>query len=75
MGVLSGRAYENAEQLIAEFNTALDAIAGEPWERLSAAVGFAGFDAAKDKRSFDVFRRADKDMYKCKQRMKRNNNI
>jgi len=42
----------------------------EPWERLSAAVGYAQFDASIDSSAADVLRRADEAMYVNKKAMK-----
>ena len=42
----------------------------EPWERISAAVGFASYDSKIDKSVSDVFVRADKLMYENKREMK-----
>jgi diguanylate cyclase (GGDEF)-like protein len=41
-----------------------------PWERVSAAVGYAVFDPETDKTMSDVFARADKLMYERKAAMK-----
>lgn len=42
----------------------------EPWEKASAAIGYARYDAHEDRTVSDVFHRADKTMYECKMRMK-----
>lgn len=42
----------------------------EPWEKASAAIGYARYDAREDRTVSDVFHRADKTMYECKMRMK-----
>ena len=42
----------------------------EPWERISAAIGYAVFDAERDHEVEDVFRRADENMYTRKKEMK-----
>ncbi|MBR2274569.1 MAG: GGDEF domain-containing protein [Lachnospiraceae bacterium] len=42
----------------------------EPWERISAAIGYAVFDAERDHEVEDVFRRADESMYTRKKEMK-----
>ncbi len=42
----------------------------EPWEKVSAAVGIAVYDAALDRSAEDVFKRADAAMYADKQAMK-----
>jgi diguanylate cyclase (GGDEF)-like protein len=42
----------------------------EPWEKASAAIGYAIFDPEKDIAIEDTLQRADDAMYKCKQEMK-----
>lgn len=42
----------------------------QPWLRTSAAIGYSVFDAASDDCVEDVFRLADRAMYKYKRRMK-----
>ncbi len=42
----------------------------EPWEKVSAAVGVAFYEADKDKTADEVFKRADKEMYANKLAMK-----
>ena len=42
----------------------------EPWENVSAALGWAVFDNSKDFSSTDVLKRADKKMYERKKEMK-----
>ncbi|MBR3747895.1 MAG: GGDEF domain-containing protein [Selenomonadaceae bacterium] len=42
----------------------------EPWEKVSAAVGVAFYEADVDKNVEDVFKRADKEMYDNKIAMK-----
>ncbi len=72
--VLKNKDLENIEALLAEFrkrinreknNENLDA-----WERISAAIGYAIYDPASDQAPVDVFKRADENMYKDKQRQK-----
>jgi GGDEF domain-containing protein len=59
-----------------EFHARMEAFASpdasglEPWERISAAMGYALFDPAVDKGTADVFRRADEQMYFNKRQMK-----
>lgn len=66
----------NAEHLVAEFRAHIDALARSdsptiaPWERVSAAIGYAMYDPDLDSSAGDVFRRADKDMYTHKSQMK-----
>ena len=40
------------------------------WEKVSAAIGVAYYEAGKDKTADDVFKRADKEMYANKLAMK-----
>jgi GGDEF domain-containing protein len=42
----------------------------EPWERASAAIGYAIFEEDKDIAIEDTLKRADEKMYACKQEMK-----
>ena len=66
--------YENADALVAELNATLENMAKddtlEPWERVSAAIGFARYDAAADSSVANVFKRADREMYNRKKAMK-----
>jgi GGDEF domain-containing protein len=41
-----------------------------PWERVSAAIGYALYDEKLDTVAKDVLTRADQEMYKCKKEMK-----
>ena len=72
--ILENSDYDNAASLIeifkekaaaAEANTNL-----QPWERTSAAIGSSMFDPEIDDSADDVFRRADKEMYEAKKKMK-----
>lgn len=42
----------------------------KPWEKISAAVGVANYNPARDKTAEEVFKRADKEMYANKLAMK-----
>ena len=42
----------------------------QPWQRVSAAVGVAQYDGARDKCAEDVLKRADAAMYQDKLAMK-----
>ena len=44
----------------------------EPWERISAAIGYAIYRAGNDHSVEDVFKRADDAMYENKKKMKEN---
>ena len=74
--VLKGGDYQNIDTLLKEFNSALDEFAKDPslqpWEKVSAAIGYALYDKEKDSSIEDVFKRADEAMYECKTRMKAN---
>lgn len=71
--------FRNITSLIEEFNGQLSKISKDdslkPWEKVSAALGFARFDESLDKKVEDVFKRADKAMYEKKASMKSQNNV
>ena len=60
--------------LINDFNKRLEALQRDdtlqPWEQISAAIGYAKFDKTVDKTVEDVFKKADKAMYDRKVAMK-----
>lgn len=66
--------YDEIESLIDVFNERIDKLATdktlEPWQRISAAVGYARFEPERDDNSAAVFRRADEAMYERKREMK-----
>ena len=72
--VLENNDYKNIDDLLAQFNGQLAEMAQdealEPWERISAAIGVAFYDSAKDSSVESVFKRADKAMYLRKKEMK-----
>ena len=72
--VLKGKDYQDIEALLKEFNATLDGFAKDPslqpWEKVSAAIGYALYNRETDKSIDDVFKRADQAMYECKTRMK-----
>lgn len=72
--VLRGHDLECIDELVAQFNSELDSMAIdstlEPWERVSAAIGYSVFDPAYDKDLTTVYMRADKAMYERKRAMK-----
>ncbi len=71
---LSGKELARCEECIAELRGLIEKLQADenlqPWEKVSAAVGVAYFDERFDETAEDVFKRADKDMYKNKLAMK-----
>ena len=72
--ILKDSDYASAYALIANFKHELFMLEKdtslEPWQKISAAIGFAEYDSKLDKTVLDVFNRADKKMYECKKQMK-----
>ncbi|MCR4646829.1 MAG: diguanylate cyclase [Oscillospiraceae bacterium] len=72
--ILKNHDYQHIEELEAEFNRRMEQNSADetlqPWERISAAFGYALFDAEDDLYSDDVFKRADRNMYERKTAMK-----
>ena len=72
--ILENRDYNNIELLAQDFNDSLEEMAAdintEIWERISASLGYALYDPARDKSVSDVFKRADHAMYERKAEMK-----
>ena len=72
--VLKGRDYQDIDRLIESFNNYLAGLQKntslDPWEQISAAIGYAKFDRNTDSTVEDVFKKADKAMYDCKLAMK-----
>ena len=72
--VLKNRDYRGVDKLIEDFNNHLTAVQNDdtlqPWEQISAAIGYAKFDKTVDKTVEDVFKKADKAMYDRKAAMK-----
>jgi diguanylate cyclase (GGDEF)-like protein len=68
--LLENRDFDHRDQLLKQLKTAFELSAidddREPWERYSAAVGMAVFDAENDVSMDDVFKRADTLMYQHK---------
>lgn len=66
--------YDNIELLLMDFNHKIEEYAKddslEPWEGISAAIGYAIYDKFIDHRVDNVFKRADKAMYQRKKNMK-----
>ncbi len=76
--LLKNKDYVSAEARIKEFNERISSLQEdewrEPWEKISAALGYAAFDEKIDKTVDDVFQRADKAMYDRKAAMKAERN-
>ena len=72
--LLTGEVYGQAQELVHTFEAAIAEIAQtkgiEPWERISAAIGYALYDSVVDTNTNGVFHRADAQMYENKRRMK-----
>ncbi len=72
--VLKNHDYEHIDELVEKFNKTLDDIAKddslEQWEKVSAAIGVAFYDPARDVGVENVFKRADRAMYARKKEMK-----
>ena len=72
--ILQNDDYANIESLAQEFNQRLEQLTDdsslEPWEKITAALGYSLFDPLADHCSDDVFKRADKNMYQRKKDMK-----
>ena len=74
VAILRGEDYKNIDFLIEVFNNKLDDLQADatlkPWEKTSAAIGYALFDGSLDLTYDDVFKRADEAMYTRKKAMK-----
>lgn len=72
--ILEQEDYRNIENLCLTFNVQIAGISNnddlEPWERVSAALGYAIYDKTIDSSVQNVFSRADKAMYARKKEMK-----
>ena len=72
--ILKGHDYEHIEELTEAFNQNLKVFAAddslEPWEKVSAALGYALYDSELDASIESVFKRADEKMYENKKAMK-----
>lgn len=75
--ILENSDLQNIQSLEEEFNSRLEAFSKdkslEPWENVSAALGYAIYEA-NDSSVADVFRRADIKMYERKSQMKASRN-
>ena len=68
--ILENEDYDHIEELVQKFNTAIEKADGEPWEKVSAAIGYAVYNPDIDDCVENVFNRADKAMYLRKSEMK-----
>ena len=72
--VLKNHDYRYIDQLIDTFNARLEQAQNDdtlnPWEQISAAIGYYKFDKTVDQTVEDVFKKADKAMYDRKVAMK-----
>lgn len=72
--LLRNNDYDKIEALQQESNDRLAELQAndslQPWEKLSAAFGYALFDPSLDQSADDVFKRADQKMYERKKAMK-----
>ena len=72
--ILRGQDLENIDRLVERLNSSLAGLSADsslhPWERVSAAIGYAVYDADRDDSTESTFRRADRKMYMHKQKMK-----
>ena len=74
--ILRGKDYQHIEELVKTFEKRIRALQEtdpsklKPWERISAAIGYAIFDAELDTNVSALFRRADERMYENKKQMK-----
>lgn len=71
--ILKGSDYEQSKELIARFESEIEKLSADEslknWQRTSAAIGYALYDERRDLSYDDVFKRADKEMYKKKSKM------
>ena len=74
VGIFEGEEQKAVQQKILEFKKEVDGLQSQPglqpWQRVSAAVGIAAYDGARDKCTEDVLKRADAAMYQDKLAMK-----
>ena len=72
--ILKKKDFRNIDKRMEDFNERLMKIAEDkllmPWEKVSAAIGYAMFDDDEDVTAEDVFKKADKAMYEKKAAMK-----
>ena len=74
MVIIENDDYDMVNSLMKELRLEIEEIHSkeslEPWERISAAIGWTLFDPEKDKSIESVFKRADELMYENKKAMK-----
>lgn len=73
IAVLQNEDYAMRDEVGREFDRKAEATfaeAAEPWKRVSVARGISVFDPSADRKTADVVRRADEQMYEMKKRMK-----
>lgn len=72
--ILKGHDLESIDDLVSSLNSGFDRLSRDgslqPWEKVSAAIGYAVYNAEFDETTDDTFRRADRNMYMRKQEMK-----
>ena len=72
--ILEKSDFRNIDALVDKFNKAIEEIEKdtslEPWEKISASIGYAKYDPMRDNNVANVFKRADKAMYQRKKEMK-----
>ena len=66
--VVKGSDYEHVDALVRKFRAAVRASAGQPWEKVNAAIGYALYDGEDS--VDEVFRKADSRMYEQKKETK-----
>ncbi|MBR2546746.1 MAG: diguanylate cyclase [Eubacterium sp.] len=73
--ILTNSDYGNIEKLYERFRSIVDEsckdMSIQPWEKISAAIGYAIYDENQDQNVESVLERADKEMYKCKRKMEK----
>lgn len=66
--------YQQIDSLVQRFKDVIYRVSGredaEPWDRVSAAIGYALYNVRMDNGPDSVLARADKEMYRCKKSMK-----
>lgn len=72
--ILKAYDFERVNELLNVFKNRLSELENddslEPWEKVSAAIGYASYDRKVDTGVLSVFKRADQKMYDCKKEMK-----